>query len=128
MNVECRNFLKIGENRRNYPKLGPKNAIFRAAYIMTIIFLSSKTFSILIVVIINYFSLFIVFRIAFLSKNAIFCYFPIHLYRKYGKNKQTVSRTPGTPLRRLIFCIEVSIGIPDLRLKLLRGAFSFTLK
>ena len=44
-------------------------------------------------------------------KNSIFQHFPIHFYIEMGQNGLIVLRTPGTPQRWLIFCVQPSIGI-----------------
>ena len=64
----------------------------------------------------------------FCKKNTIFHPFLIHFYRKQSKITCNVIPTPGTQLQGLIFCFQPPIGILDLWLKGLRGAFSSTLK
>ena len=48
-------------------------------------------------------------------KNSIFQHFPIHFYIEMGQNGLTVLRTPGTPVRRPIFGMELPIGFLDLQ-------------
>ena len=61
------------------------------------------------------------------AKVVDFTLFSIVFYRKGGKIKRAEPRTPGTPLRGPILCMEHSIGMLDLWLKSLRGYICGTL-